>query len=157
MRVTEDRLTEVLVRQEPGRHLAETNPVAEMLVESTAATYPLHAERIRHAGRFFCELLCPGDGGAATLTLPVVSHTFVREEHTTEAQMRAHLARITHRDLLLGLAAHAVLRPSRPGRGRDRLGRDPGECEAVLRTVYLLVRMHEIQEETDALERALNV
>lgn len=152
MRITEDRLTEVLVGDEPRHRPADANPVAAMIVESTAATYPQHAARIRRAGRFLCELLRPADSDTPTLTLPVAMHTFVREEHTSTQQMRAYLARTTHRDPLLGLSAHALLAQPR----RRACERRTGENEAVLRTVYLLVRMHEIQEETDALERALN-
>lgn len=152
-RVTEHRLTEALVRERPGRRLADTNPIAAMIVESSAATHPEQAERIRTAGRFLCDLLRPGDGDATALTLPVAMHTFVREEHTTPAQMRRHLAQTTARDLLLGVAAHALLAQPRP---RDR--REAGEeSEPVLRTVYLLVRMHEVQEEIDTLEHALDV
>lgn len=153
MRVTEHRLTQALVCEEPGRHLSETNPVAAMIVESSAATHPEHAERIRTAGRFLCDLLRPGDGDAAALTLPVAMHTFVQEEHATPAQMRRHLAQTTDRDLLLGLAAHALLAQSRQRDRREAAEED----EAVLRTVYLLVRMHEVQEEIDTLEHALNV
>lgn len=152
MWVTDDRLTEALVRGQPGSHLAETNPVAALIVESTATTYPQHAGRIRSAGRFLCDLLHPPGTGAPTLTLPVAMHTFVREEHTSAQQMRAHLGRTTHWDLLLGLSACALLAcPRRHGRPAA------GEADAVLRMVYLLVRMHEIQEETNELEQALNV
>lgn len=154
MDVTEERLGEVLVRGEAGTHLSRTSPVAALIVESMAATHPEHTERIREAGHFLCDLLWPPDSdGEPALTLSVAMHTFLREEHTSPAQMRGHLAKTTHRDLLLGLSAHALL--SRP-RAPRRYGRGARETEAVLRTLYLLLRMHETQEETDALERALD-
>lgn len=153
MRVTERRLSEALTADEPGSRLSETNPVAALIIESAAATYPEHAEQVREAGRFLCDLLgSPEAGGAPKLTAPVAINTYNREEHTRAEQMRAHLARATHRDLLLGLATHALL-----SRSLDHRLNDPetNEGEAVLRTLYLLVRMFETQEETDALERAL--
>lgn len=153
MRVTEHRLTDALVRGDPGRRLEETDPVAAMIVESTAAGEPEHADRIRAAGRFLCDLLRPEHGGTAALTLSVAMHTFVREEHTSPAQMRTHLAQTVHRDLLLGLSAFALVAP--PLR-RGHRASSTEDNEPVLRTVYLLLRMHEIQEETNALERALN-
>lgn len=153
MHVTEERLGKVLTAGPPGMHLSDTNPVAALIVESMAATHPEHADRVRDAGRFLCELLWPSDSELGPmLTLPVAMHTFVREEYTTPAEMRAHLAQTTHRDLLLGLSAHALLTPPRALR---RYGRSARETEAVLRTLYVLVRMHETQEETDTLERAL--
>lgn len=155
MHVTEERLGRVLTAGPPGVHLSDTNPVAALIVESMAATHPEHADRVREAGRFLCDLLWPSDSGPGlTLTLPVAMHTFVREEHTTPAQMRSHLAQTTHRDVLLGLSAYALLTP--PRRGLRRYGRSGRETEAVLRTLYVLLRMYETQEETDTLERALN-
>jgi hypothetical protein len=147
MEVTEERLGEVLARGEPGAHLSSgSNAVPSLVVESMAATHPEHAERIREAGHFLCGLLWAHDGdGDPTLTLSVAMHTFLREERTTPARMRAHLSRTTHRDLLLGLSAHALLSQRR---GPRRYGRGARETEAVLRTLYLLVRMYETQEGT---------
>lgn len=154
MHVTDERLSELLARGGPDRRQSETNPVAALIVESMAATHPEHAGRVREAGHFLCDLLWSPDGGTApALTLSVAMHTFLREEHTTPPEMRAHLARATDRDLLLGLCTHALLSRSRVRRRSRRTAR---ETEAVLRTLYLVVRMHETQEETDALERALN-
>lgn len=154
MQVTEERLGKALTSGRPGAHLSDTNPVAALIVESMAATHPEHADRVRHAGRFLCDLLWPSDGGhGPMLTLPVAMHTFLREEHTTPERMRAHLAQTTHRDVLLGLSTHALLTSPR---GLRRYGRNARETEAVLRTLYVLLRMHESQEETDVLERALN-
>lgn len=151
--VTEERLSQVLTTGSPGLHLADTNPVAALIVESMAATHAEHGDRVRDAGRFLCDLLWPPDPEAGpTLTLPVAMHTFVREEYTTLPEMRAHLARTTDRDVLLGLSTHALLTPPR---GLRRYGRSARGTEAVLRTLYVLIRMYEAQEETNALERAL--
>lgn len=153
MHVTEERLSQVLTAGPPGLHLSDRNPVAALIVESMAATHPEHGDRVRQAGRFLCDLLWPpGPTSGPALTLPVAMHTFVREEHTTPAEMRAHLARTMRRDTLLGLSAHALLTPPQ---GLRRSGRSARETEAVLRTLYVLMRMYETQEETDALERAL--
>jgi hypothetical protein len=152
MPITDDRLSELLVRREPGSDLADRNPVAALVVESAAATHPERAEEIREAGRFLCELLWPPDDEAPTLTLPVAMHTFVREEHTPPEEMRRHLVRTTDSDLLLGLSASALLRQPRVHRRGRRM---PHGDAAVLRTLYLLVRMHETQAEITALERAL--
>lgn len=153
MRISEERLSEVLVGGGPRSDFFHGNPVAALVVESAAAGHPGQAEEVREAGRMLCELLWPPDGGGLTLTLPVAMHTFLREEDTPPETMRAHLAQTAERDLLLSLAATALLR--QPATGRRRGQRD-GDRHAVLRTVYLLVRMCETQEETDALERAVN-
>lgn len=155
MKITEERLSEVLGRAEPGAHLADAHPAAALIVESAAAADPQYADGVREAGRFLCDLLWPPDGsGGPTLTLPVAMHTYAREEHTAPADMWAHLGQTSRSDPLLGLATQALLRqPS----GSRRRRQPPGdlEREAVLRAVYLLVRMYENQESTEALERAL--
>lgn len=152
MSITESRLSELLAGREPVSDPADRNPVAALVVESAASTHPERAEEIREAGRFLCELLWPPDAETPALTLTVAMHTFVRDEHTPPDEMRRHLVRTTDSDPLLGLSASALLRQPRV----HRLGRRmPRGDAAVLRTLYLLVRMHETQQETDALERAL--
>jgi hypothetical protein len=156
MRITEERLTEVLAGGARDAELDERNPVAALVVESTAAAHAAHpeqADEVREAGRTLCELLWPPHEAGPALTLPVAMHTFAREEHTPPAVMRGHLAQTAERDLLLGLSASALLRQPSDHRQKER---EAGDSEPVLRTVYLLVRMCETQEETDALERAVN-
>lgn len=151
MRISEERLSDALGRTTRGVPLGDAHPVAAMLVESIAMAEPEHADDVRSAGRFLCELLWPGDGREGpALTLPVATHTYVREENTTPEEMRAHLGQTTGSDLLLGLATQALLRPPLG----ERAACGAGQRDAVLRVVYLLVRMYENQESTDALERA---
>lgn len=148
VRIGDTRLSKLLC-DGPSR---QRNPVAALVVESAAASHPEHADAVRDAGNFLCELLWPAGEEGPGLTLPVVAHTFVREQHTPAETMRAHLARVAQQDLLLSLSATALLR--RPA-DRRHPGHTTAEAEPVLRTVYLLVRMAEAQEEVDALERAV--
>lgn len=149
MRVTAAHLAETLARPEAARALAHDDPVAALLVESIATTEPDHAEQVREAGWSLCALVCSTEGTRVRLNPSVAMHTLVREQPTSPDRMWAHLAATAERDVLLGLSAQALLRG-----GRARAPRSPAEHRAVLRTLFLLVRTFEVQEETDALEQA---
>lgn len=148
MRVTEAHLAEMLARPETARDLARDDPVAALLVESIATTEPDHAEQVREAGWSLCALVRSTEGARVRLNPSVAMHTLVREQSTSPAHMWSHLAATAERDVLLGLSAQALLRG-----GRARARRSPAEHQAVLRTLFLLVRTFEAQEETDALEQ----
>lgn len=148
-RVSEERFTEVLGRADHDRGLMETNPVAALLVESMAATHPDHADGVRDAGTFVLDLLRANEPATPKITLSVAMHVLSREEFTPLDDMRGYLASLAERDLLLGISAQALLaQPSRLRRRRER-----AEHEAVVRTLYLLLRMVETQDDTDALAR----
>lgn len=149
MRVTEAHLAEMLAGTEPARDLARDDPVAALLVESLATTEPEHAEHVREAGRSLCALVRSTEGARVQLNPSLAMHTLVREQLTSPDRMWSHLAATAERDVLLGLSAQALLRG-----GQARTRRSPAEHQAVLRTLFLLVRAFEAQEETDALEQA---
>lgn len=152
MRVTEEQLAEALVRQGPANQPAEpVDPVAALLVEAMATTYPQHREAVREAAHFLCALVGSGEGQGPRLDPSVAMHAFVRHEHTPPEHMWSHLAATAERDVLLGLSAQAVLRGVHQ---QDR--RSPAEHRAILHTLFLLLRAFEAQEETDALEHALH-
>jgi hypothetical protein len=143
MRVSEERLGAVLTRGDLAVGLAEANPVAGLIVESLAASDPEHSEGVRHAGRFFLDLVRANEPDATKLTLPVAMQTLSREELVSRHEMKEYLARIAAEDLLLGMSLDALLAGDRPVRER----------RAVIRVLYLLIRMFEAQEEADRLDR----
>lgn len=152
MRVTEGRLAAALTRQRPAQRAdAPTDPAAALLVEAMAEAYPQHSQEVREAGQFLCALVDSAEDHSDRLTPSVAMHTFVRDEATPPERMWAHLAATAQRDVLLGLSAQALLRGV-----RQPSQRTPAEHQAVLHTLFLLVRAFEVQEETDALERALH-
>jgi len=143
MRVSEERLGAVLTRGDLAVGLAEANPVAGLIVESLAASDPEHSEGVRHAGRFFLDLVRANEPDATKLTLPVAMQTLSREELVSRHEMKEYLARIAAEDLLLGMSLDALLAGDRPVRER----------RAVIHVLYLLIRMFEAQEEADRLDR----
>lgn len=149
MRVTDAHLAEMLARPEAARDLAHDDPVAALLVESSVTTEPEHAEQVREVGWSLCALIRSAEGARVRLSPSVAMHTVVRDQPTAPTHMWSHLAATAERDVLLGLSAQALLRG-----GRARARRSPAEHQAVLRTLFLLVRTFEAQEETDALEQA---
>lgn len=149
MRVTEAHLAEMLAGSEPARDLASDDPVAALLVESLATTESEHAEQVREAGRSLCALVRSTEGARVQLNVSLALHTLVREQLTPPERMWSHLAATAERDVLLGLSAQALLRG-----GQARARRSPAEHQAVLRTLFLLVRAFEAQEEADTLEQA---
>lgn len=154
MHLSDTRLAEVLGREDRGAQVVGASPVAAFVVESFAAIHPAHAEPVREAVAFLCDLLgSHDDGGTPPLTAPIATHVLSREQHTSTATVQRHLAQLPDRDLLLGVAVHAVLR--RPVEEPTRR-RDPEEHEAVGHALYLLLRMHEVQEDACALERAVH-
>lgn len=153
MHVTEERLSEVLSRRDHAEGLLKTNPVAALILESMATAHPRHADSVRHAGGFLLDLLQGSDGDPTHLSLPVAMQVLSRDEFVPLEEMQAYLGEMASRDLLLGLSAQALLaHPSRRRRRRRRQERK-GEREAVTRTLYLLVRMFETQEEVDRLDQ----
>lgn len=152
MLVSEERLTTVLTRtrRRPPRAY-DRNPVAGMLVESMAVSHNGHADAVRDAGTFLLDLLRANDPGTAQLTLPVAMDVLARDEVTPIDEIRYYLAKTARRDVFLGIAVPALV--NRSG-GRLRTFEE-GRREAVLRTLYLLLRMFEAQEEADALDRQL--
>lgn len=149
MRVSEERLTAVLTRVDLARGLTEKNPVAGLIVESIAASDPDHSDAIRHAGRFFLDLVRANEADGTTLTLPIAMQVLSREGTVSPPEMRTYLAGMSAEDLLLGIAINALL-PNRTGISRKRLNR---ERDAVVRILYLLIEMFEAQEEADRLDR----
>lgn len=157
MPVTEERLTAAVTRVErlhPRQY--ERNPVAGLIVESMAVSHREHEQGVRDAGAFLLDLLCADDPDTPCLTLPVAMQVLARDEAKPSDEMRCHLADMVRRDVLLGIAVHALV-----GRSADRWADADGEVEAgrqaVLRTLFLLLRMFEAQEEADALDRQLRV
>lgn len=148
MQVTEERLSLVLARRDHTRGL-DRNPVALLVLESMAASRAGHSGPIRKAGLFLLDLIGANEPDATVLTLPVAMQILRSEESIPAEAMRARLLEAGGRDLLLGLSLQALLgEPALRRKQHER--RDP-----VVRTLYLLIRMFEAQEETDALERAL--
>ena len=152
MRVTEERLSAALSRNDHEHRLLESNPVAALIVESMAASHPSCSQEIRQAGNFFLDVIGANERDATRLTLPVAMQVLARDEPTPLAEMRSSLAEIGERDLLLGLSIQALL----PRSGLRKRRRSQREREAVVRTLYLLVGMFETQEEIDALEQAFS-
>lgn len=152
MLVSKERLTVVLTRAErrPPRAY-DHNPVAGLLVESMAVDHDGHAVAVRDAGTFMLDLLRANDPATPQLTLPVAMQVLARDEVTPIDEVCCYLARTARRDVLLGIAVHAIVGESRDRRRVD----DKCRREAVLRTLYLLLRMFEAQEEADALDRQL--
>lgn len=143
MRVSEERLSAVLTRADLAAGLTEANPVAALIVESLAASDAEHSEAIRHAGRFFLDLVRANEEDATTLTLPIAMQTLTGTQSVSQQEMRAYLGAIAARDLLLGMSLGALL----PCRHASR------ETAGVVHILYLLVRMFEAQEEADRLDR----
>lgn len=153
MLVSHERLTAVLTRAErrPPRAY-DHNPVAGLLVESMAVGHDGHAEAVRDAGTFILDLLRANDPGTAQLTLPVAMQVLSRDEAKPVDEMCCYLARTARKDVILGIAVHALV-----GDSRDRHQTHiKHKREAVLRTIFLLLRMFEAQEEADALDRQLH-
>lgn len=154
MRVTEERLSEMLARTEHVKTLSRANPVAVLIVEALAASEPEHRQTIREVGACLLGLLgSSGDTGPA-LSYPVALQVLMTHDRTEPGDMRAHLARLVGDDLLLGVSAQALL--SRPVLRRRRTPRrSRAEQDAALKVVYLLVRMFQAQEEVDELNQTL--
>lgn len=148
MRVSEERLTTVLTRSDTSSHTLETNPVGGLIVESIAAACPDHATAVRRVGEVFLDLVRTNDEDAIRLSLPVVTQVLSQEEMLPVTDMRVYLAEVAARDyLFLGLCIHALLPQSEVTSQGSAAERD-----AVVRVLYLLVRMFETQEEADALD-----
>lgn len=153
MLVSDERLTAVLTRgkRRPPRAY-DHNPVAGLLVESMAVSHDGHGDAVRDAGTFILDLLRANDPGTPQLTLPVAMQILARDEVRPIDEVCCYLARTARKDVLLGIAVHALV-----GGSRDRLRTpDKRRREAVLRTLFLLLRMFEAQEEADALDRQLH-
>jgi hypothetical protein len=154
MHLSETRLGDVLNHEDRAAQVADGSPVAALVVESLAAIHPEHAEAVRDAAWFLCALLDSHDqNGTAALRAPIATHTFSAERHTSAETMQRHLAQLPERDLLLGVAAQALLRRpvDEPTRQRSQ-----AEHDAVRHALYLLLRMFETQEDSEALERAVH-
>lgn len=153
MRISEERLSKVLTRGDHGRGLIERNPVAALIVEAMAAAHLKHGDEVKAAGALFCDLVGANEDDATRLSLPVAIQVLNRDEAVPVGRMRAHLAELAGRDLLLGMSVHALFGGSGIGKRR----RHHRDRDAVVRTIYLLVRMFEAQEEADELERAVGL
>lgn len=151
MPISEERLSVVLTRPQ-RRHPRqyERNPVAGLIVESMAVSYREHEHAVREAGAFLLDLFRANDPDTPCLTLPVAMQVLQRDEARPVAQVCTHLAEAARRDVLLGIAVNALV-----SRSVDGDGAADGRRDAVLRTLYLLVRMFQAQEEADALDRHL--
>ncbi|HVM13979.1 MAG TPA: hypothetical protein VM287_06590 [Egibacteraceae bacterium] len=151
MQVSDERLTAVLTRGErrPPRAY-DRNPVAGLLVESMAISHDEHADAVRDAGTFLLDLLRANEPGTAQLTLSIAMQVLACDEVKPVDEICCYLARTARKDVLLGIAVHALV-----GGARDRRARGQCEREVILRTLFLLLRMFEAQEEADELDRQM--
>lgn len=151
MRISDERLTAVLTRAERRPpHAYDHNPVAGLLVEGMALSQDGHADAVRDAGTFLLDLLRANEPGTAQLTLSIAMQVLACDEAKPVDEIFCYLARAGRKDVLLGIAVHALV-----GGGRDRRAQEQGEREAILRALFLLLRMFEAQEEADRLDRQL--
>ncbi|MDQ5874869.1 MAG: hypothetical protein M3526_05750, partial [Actinomycetota bacterium] len=104
-------------------------------------------------GDFFLSLVRANDENAIQLTSPVATQVLASDEGLSPTMMRYHLAEVAARDVLLSLSIHALLPPIYINRGSHL----QSEQDAVVRVLYLLVRMLQAQEEADDLNRALDI
>lgn len=152
MPISEERLTAVLTRPRrlhPRQY--ERNPVAGLIVESMAVSHRHHEQAVRDAGAFLLDLFRANDPDTPCLTLPVAMQVLQRDEARPVEELCSYLAETAKRDVLLGIAVNALV-----GRSVDDGGSSTDDRrEAVLRTLYLLLRMFEAQEEADELDRRL--
>lgn len=158
MHVTDERLTAVLTRSgDRNAQLRKASPVAALVLETMAAAHPGDADSIRDAGLWLLDLLGGTDEGGLPLRPAVAMQVLTREELTSSEEMRSYLDKVASRDLLLGISTSALLSKPSFGRRRRRARRSEDTQQAALRTVYLLVRMIEAQEEVDALHEAFDI
>lgn len=151
MPVSEERFTDVLTTRRPrGDGLSERNPVAALLIEGMAVSHRGHEQAIREAGTFVLDLLGASEPDGCRLTLPVAMQVLSRDEARPAEEMHHYLLQTAQRDLLLGIAVHALVGQS-PGRWKRRHAQR--RREVVIRTLYLLLRMVETQEHADDLDR----
>lgn len=151
MLVSEERLTAVAAhgarRNRP--QVSARNPVASLVVESLARTHREHERAIREASACLLDLLSENEPESPRLTLSVAMRVLTRDEATPIEAVHRYLARATHRDVLLGIAVHGLISRSLGVADCQAAGRR----EAVTRTLFLLLRMVEAQEEVDDLHR----
>lgn len=151
MPVSEERLTAVAThdaRRSPPR-VSARNPVAGLMVASLARTHREHERPIRDASAFLLDLLSANEPEGPRLTLSVGMRVLTRDEATPIEAVHRYLARATYSDVLLGIAVHGLVSRSLGVAGPPAAGRR----EAVTRTLFLLLRMFEAQEEVDELHR----
>jgi len=153
MRVTEERLTMLLTHAGAADESHDENPVGALVVDSIAAADPSHSKAIKATGDFFLSLVRANDENAIQLTSPVATQVLASDEGLSPTMMRYHLAEVAARDVLLSLSIHALLPPIYINRGSHL----QSEQDAVVRVLYLLVRMLQAQEEADDLNRALDI
>lgn len=157
MGVSEKRFNDVLTTRgrARGQGLYERNPVAMLILESMAVSHRRHDHErtIRDAGLFLLDLLRVNEPGASQLTLPVAMRVLADDEAKPAEEMHHYLLQTAQRDLLLGIALHALVGGSTSLSSRWQRRRTQREREVVIRTLYLLLRMVETQEQVDDLER----
>lgn len=151
MTVSEERFTDVITARHPrGDGLYERNPVAVLLVEGMAVSHRGHEQVIREAGTLVLDLLGGSEPGGCCLTLPVAMQVLSRDEARPAEEMHQYLLQTAQRDLLLGIAVHALVGQSA---GRWKRRHTQRRREVVIRTLYLLLRMIETQQHADDLDR----
>lgn len=151
MLVSEERLTAVAMHdaRRSAPQVSARNPVASLMVSSLARTHRAHERPIREASAFLLELLSANEPEGPRLTLSVGMRVLTRDEATPIEVVHRYLARATYRDVLLGIAVHGLISRSVGVIDSPVAGRR----EAVTRTLFLLLRMFEAQEEVDDLHR----
>ncbi|HVM00972.1 MAG TPA: hypothetical protein VM324_16905 [Egibacteraceae bacterium] len=149
--VSEERLRVVVTRERrtPPR-LYERNPVAGLIVESMAKASDRHEHAVRDAGAFLLDLLRANEPEAPCLSLPVAMRVLARDEARPMDDVCCYLSRTARQDVLLGIAVHALVGGC-VGPRRRRQEHTDARREAVIRTLYLLLRMFEAQQQVDDL------
>lgn len=153
MKLTDQRLGEVLARSDHVRQLPEVNPVLWLFIGELARTWPRYSDEVRDAGAFLADLIRANEPGVARVGVPTATRVLAEIETDRGRSAYTYLAAITHDDLLLRLSVDALLAYS----DRSRRRRSKPERDAVAVTLYVLLKMVREETEVEQLERALAV
>jgi hypothetical protein len=151
MQLTDERLGEVLNRQEHIGGLPEINPVLWGSLQELAATQPKYRDEILAAGSFMLDLLGMNEPGSMRVGLPTAVRVLAEMEYEEDRLVHRVLFDVGTSDVLLRMCIDALVAYS----DRSRRVRPRRERDAVAVALFVLVKMIRDQLEAGVLEEAL--